>query len=582
MTEISLTASMRTNLQSLSLISRQMDKTQERLSTGLKVNSAIDNASSYYHARSLTNRAADLAALLDSMGQGIQTIQAANEGIEHGLAFLEQMKSVVEQAMSQGVSGVTDVGSLSKPSAILGTDVRPLYNGRENTQAIIDQIGGAGLAATAANQFYVTEVGADHEYFGQGKWYLPAIGELIDMYGINTEAMTGGYGTSGATKEKSLALINASLAELKAAGADAEEMSGYYWSASEYDSSGYSWLLNMNYGFRSYFDKNYDDNVRVFQHLENCFYPFNSSEAASGSEGTGGLSAPKIGDVMYDDLSYGKASEYDAASGKTAVGVIAWISEDGRDAKIVNLKDLKFNNRDTEGNFDAEHPYEGSTSYTYWATNEKYSEDITGIDNYNSSALLDEIKKNTPYQSSGGAATATYVDEAPGEATDGNIDASYQKQFNTVLNEYDKLIRDASYQGVNLLTSGKLNLTFNETRSHKFEVAGRDVSSAGLGLEEAEWKTLADVEAAQNDIQKAIRALRDFSTELGNNYQIIQTRQNFTDMLIDVLETGADDLVLADMNEESANYLALQTRQQLAINSLSLAASSAQSILRLF
>ena len=52
--------------------------------------------------------------------------------------------------------------------------------------------------------------------------------------------------------------------------------------------------------------------------------------------------------------------------------------------------------------------------------------------------------------------------------------------------------------------------------------------------------------------------------------------------MIDVLETGSDDLVLADMNEESANYLALQTRQQLAINSLSLASQSAQSVLSLF
>jgi len=76
--------------------------------------------------------------------------------------------------------------------------------------------------------------------------------------------------------------------------------------------------------------------------------------------------------------------------------------------------------------------------------------------------------------------------------------------------------------------------------------------------------------------------LRSYATELGNNFSIIETRQNFTDALVDVLETGSDNLVLADMNEESANYLALQTRQQLAINSLSLASQSAQSVLSLF
>ena len=92
----------------------------------------------------------------------------------------------------------------------------------------------------------------------------------------------------------------------------------------------------------------------------------------------------------------------------------------------------------------------------------------------------------------------------------------------------------------------------------------------------------AAIDASLDELSKAIDYLRSYATELGNNYSIIETRQDFTDALIDVLETGADNLVLADMNEESANYLALQTRQQLAVNSLSLASQSAQSVLSLF
>ena len=63
---------------------------------------------------------------------------------------------------------------------------------------------------------------------------------------------------------------------------------------------------------------------------------------------------------------------------------------------------------------------------------------------------------------------------------------------------------------------------------------------------------------------------------------IVENREEFTENLINVLEEGADKLTLADMNEESANMLALQTRQQLAINSLSLASQAAQSVLSLF
>ena len=98
MSTITLTASMRSNLSSLKTIQSQMDVTQNRLSTGKKVNSAIDNASSFYQARALTNRASDLSGLLDSMGQGIQTIQAANEGIEAVTSFVDQLKSIAETA----------------------------------------------------------------------------------------------------------------------------------------------------------------------------------------------------------------------------------------------------------------------------------------------------------------------------------------------------------------------------------------------------------------------------------------------------------------------------------------------------
>ena len=98
MADISLTASMRSNLLSLQNTQSLMDLTQNRLSTGKKVNSAIDNPSSYYASQSLTNRASDLSALLDSMGQAIQTIKAANEGIESITSFAQQAKAIVSSA----------------------------------------------------------------------------------------------------------------------------------------------------------------------------------------------------------------------------------------------------------------------------------------------------------------------------------------------------------------------------------------------------------------------------------------------------------------------------------------------------
>ena len=111
MSGISLTASMRSNLLSLQNIARQQDIVQNRLATGLKVSSAIDNPSSYYTASSLNNRAVDLTALLDAMSQGIQTIKAASEAIDSGTKFLEQAKAVANQALETAENVVATVST---------------------------------------------------------------------------------------------------------------------------------------------------------------------------------------------------------------------------------------------------------------------------------------------------------------------------------------------------------------------------------------------------------------------------------------------------------------------------------------
>ena len=96
--KISLTASMRSNLLSLQNISRQVSSTQNKLATGNKVNSAIDNPSSYYTARSLTNRANDLDSLLNSMGQAVSTIKTASTAISTAADLIEQMSSIAQSA----------------------------------------------------------------------------------------------------------------------------------------------------------------------------------------------------------------------------------------------------------------------------------------------------------------------------------------------------------------------------------------------------------------------------------------------------------------------------------------------------
>ncbi len=104
--DISLTSGMRTNLLSLQSTTNLLNRTQERLATGKKVNSALDNPVSFFASQSLNSRASKLDGLKDAMGQAIQTIKAANNGITAITSMIEQAKGVAESAMSADTAAV--------------------------------------------------------------------------------------------------------------------------------------------------------------------------------------------------------------------------------------------------------------------------------------------------------------------------------------------------------------------------------------------------------------------------------------------------------------------------------------------
>src|SRR6187549_4308222 len=98
MSDINLSKAVRSNLLSLQSTATNMAKTQNRLATGLKVNSALDNPSNFFTASALNSRAGDMANLLDSMASGIQTIEAADNGLKSITKTVESMQSTLRQA----------------------------------------------------------------------------------------------------------------------------------------------------------------------------------------------------------------------------------------------------------------------------------------------------------------------------------------------------------------------------------------------------------------------------------------------------------------------------------------------------
>jgi flagellin-like hook-associated protein FlgL len=126
MSDITLSAGIRHNLLSLQQTSRDLTTTQEALATGKKVNSAADNPSAYFTSQNLTNSANSLSSLLDHIGQGLQTIDAATNGLQGITSLLQQALSTVQQAQSNPFStaaattGTVNLSTAGAPSAAAG------------------------------------------------------------------------------------------------------------------------------------------------------------------------------------------------------------------------------------------------------------------------------------------------------------------------------------------------------------------------------------------------------------------------------------------------------------------------------
>ena len=176
-----------------------------------------------------------------------------------------------------------------------------------------------------------------------------------------------------------------------------------------------------------------------------------------------------------------------------------------------------------------------------------------------------------------------------GTTIDGNsVRAGLADQYNELRDQLDKLADDASFNGINLLRGDNLSITFNETGTSSIDIQSKDgktVNSANLGLattiEATDLDSDTNIDAELSNLKAGLNTVRSQASSFGSNLSIVQGRQDFTNSMIATLKDGAGNLTLADMNGEAANLLALQTRQSLASNSLSLASQQDQSVLQL-
>jgi len=494
--KISLTASMRSNLLSLQNTQKLFESVQDRLATGKKVNSALDNPNSFFSAASLNNRANDLNSLMDSMGQGVQTLKAADQGIQTLTKLAEQAKSLVNTALDSSVVKTNVAGTLR-------IDV---YD--EDTRGIMEVDG-----ITSGDKFIIRSGSANEITSDVSKVFSEStkIGK-IDSDVDSTAELAMQINISGTWHDVDLSSMTAGAVTVKDIADAISAIDGVT-------------------------AKVEDGKLVVTADDPNDYITF--ADGGTAASATAGTLATALGlNTQNVEITINSADTLTSADLVSKINSRA--ASEGVDI-TASLVDGKLKISDNLGN----------------------------------DLVISDMGSGT---------SADTLGITGDDRTGANLRAEYASQFDSLRTQINELVQDTGYKGVNLLKGDNLTVNFNESRTSKLNITGVTFDALGLGITATEnnWKTNDDIQSQLTQVESALTTLRSQASTFGNNLTVVQTREDFTKGMVDTLTAGADKLVLADMNEEAANMLALQTRQQLGTNSLSLASQSAQGVLRLF
>jgi len=566
--DVVLSSALRSNLLSLQNTQRLIDTTQLRLATGLKVNSALDNPQNFFTAQSLNNRASDLTRLLDGIGQSIRTIETADNGITALTNLVEQAQSVASEAQSE-------IRSLEGFATI---------RGNVDLSAVADL---TSSGAITADDDIVISIRTEDDNVETSLPAAISIGAGDDVYdlvaAINGDANVGTGNADGPFVRASVTSAGQLRIESLVEGAELRISSG----TGNPGIAGFAAL-----GLSDYVSTENDGTVagdRIGGTVVNSRTITSDVSEVGADAGTGlyYASATLEESGFTSDYSTGGADDFDfsldvdgtnytVGTYNGADNTIQDIVDDINDANITgvtasfdqNTGRISIEYADTIGSTELIFESEAAGSIAFG-----FGAGVNGYDSTIGTAGSPDDLDLTAGQIASESITFS--------GSNANLEQS-EADFNNIREQIDALVEDASYRGVNLLGGEDLLTFFNEDRSNSLRTEGADFTSLGLGISAASFTNSTNVEQSINEIRNALDSVRNFGTTIANDLNIIQTRRDFTEETINTLESGADDLTVADQNEEGANLLALQTRQQLGVTSLSLAAQSQQSVLRLF
>lgn len=546
--DIVLTAALRNNLLSLQNTQRLIDTTQLRLATGLKVNSALDNPQSFFAAQSLNNRANDLQRLLDGISQSIRTIEEADSGVSALSDLINQAESVAIEAQSEiraaegfarirgnvDLSSETDLTSLTGIAAGSNFNLQffDLEDGTATTTINV------AIAANDTVDSIVAAINSDANINDEVRASVTSGGQLqieslvengivriIDDTTGGTPLGAAGFAALGldtvvGTEDTSTTVIQAGSAIAGTIVQSAQSNAGTVGGVFEASAA-----LGNAAGEAAYLGGTTSSTVSLTLTIDGV--------------------ATNIGQVDANDTIQ---DVIDAVNNAGLADVTASFDVDN------GVIELEFD--DDVGQVEVQFTSVGAANLAFGFG--------TGAADRAGTAAADVDSEQF-----------TFV------GTSADLD-QFESDFNNIRTQIDDLVEDANYRGVNLLAGDDLETFFNEDRDNSLVTDGVDFTALGLGLDEGDFTNAANIQISIDDARAALDSVRNFGQSIANDLAIIQTRRDFTEETINTLTAGADDLIVADQNEEGANLLALQTRQALGTTSLALASQSQQSVLRLF
>jgi flagellin len=535
---IVLSASVRQNLLSLQSTADLLATTQSRLSTGKKVNTALDNPTNFFTAQSLDSRASDVSNLLDGIGNGVQVLQSANTGITALQKLVDSAKSIANQALQAptGYSTKAAVASTVVQGAT-ADDIRGPVLPTNNTFLLVNSVFTAAAGGPAATK------------------------DTRLVFAAGTDSLTVTPTGSMHVNGKTITFDNTLTA------------------TSVTDFSG-----NVTISTSAGSTATIQDVLNAFDSITGTIVP---SSVGSGifagklliSTGTAsnltiGASATNAIFGFANTLSFASrgppASALDTKTltiGSTAGGTATNITFGTGPGQVKSLNDL--NNALATNNLQASLSPTGVISIV--TSNDAASATIGAIGG-SATGVGNPFSNLTP---------SIPVKDPSSQTVRSNL----VKQFNDVVSQINTTSRDASFNGINLLNGDDLKLTFNENGTSTLNIKGVTFNAAGLGVSAlasgTDFLDNASANRALSVLGAATSTLRAEASTLGSNLSIVQIRQDFSKNLINVLQTGSSNLTLADTNAEAANSQALSTRQSIAVSALSLANQSQQSVLQL-